>query len=539
MRKYYLLSAIISVFLNISLWAQENKARNPVIFADVPDISIVRVGENYYMTSTTMHMSPGVPVMKSSDLVNWKIVSYAYDILDTLDALTLTNGKNAYGKGTWASCIRYHNNKFYISTFSQTTGKTHIYSTKDIEKGPWSEISFKPSFHDNTLFFDDDGRIYLIYGNRKLRIVELKADLSGPIEGTDQIVIENASAPSGSDSGLGEGSQLFKVNGKYFLFNITWPRGGMRTVVIHRADKISGPWEGRLAFQDKGVAQGGLVDTPDGNWFAYLFRDFGSVGRIPYIVPLKWEDGWPVIGVDGKVPETLNLPASKGLSPGIVASDEFLRHKGEPPLPLVWQWNHNPDNNLWSVSKRKSWLRLTTGRIDTLFVTARNTLTQRTFGPVCSGSTLIDVSHMKEGDFAGLALLQRKFGQVGVSFKNGSKSIVMISNKTDKPVEMQSVQLNQKTVFLKAECDFRENADMATFSYSLDGKAWTPIGSQLKMEYSMPHFMGYRFGLFNYSRITPGGYVDFDWFRLYSINLFELIILQFNFFNYYPNNQII
>jgi beta-xylosidase len=288
----------------------------------------------------------------------------------------------------------------------------------------------------------------------------------------------------------------------------------MRTVVIHRADRITGPWEGRLALQDKGVAQGGLIDTPDGRWFAYLFRDFGAVGRIPYLVPVNWADGWPILGTDGKVPDTLNLPGSKGLMPGIVASDEFRRHKGEPPLPLVWQWNHNPDNNLWSVSKRKGYLRLTTGRVDTLFVMARNTLTQRTFGPECSGSTAINVSNMKEGDVAGLALLQRKFGLVGVKYHNGTKSIVMISAKSGNPVEVKSVPLNQKKVYLRAECDFRDRADTAYFYYSLDGKSWTPIGSQLKMEYSMPHFMGYRFGLFNYATRTPGGYVDFVWFRI-------------------------
>jgi beta-xylosidase len=257
-----------------------------------------------------------------------------------------------------------------------------------------------------------------------------------------------------------------------------------------------------------------MVDTPEGNWYAYLFRDYGSVGRIPYIVPMKWEDGWPVIGVDGKVPETLNLPASKGLIPGIVASDEFSRHKGDRALPLVWQWNHNPDNTLWSVTKRKGYLRLTTGHIDTILVSARNTLTQRTIGPVCSGSTCIDVSNMKEGDFAGLCLLQRKFGQVGVKFNNGTKSIVMVNAQTGRQVEAKSVPLDQKTVYLKAECNFREKADIANFFYSLDGKTWTPIGSQLKMEYSMPHFMGYRFGLFNYSTKTPGGFVDFDWFRI-------------------------
>ena len=478
-------------------------------------MSMIRVGDSYYMSSTTMHMAPGVPIMKSKDLVNWQIVNYAYNILDNVYALNLVNGKNSYGRGSWASSIRYHNGLFYVSTFAQTTGKTYIYSTKDIEKGPWKESSFSPSYHDNTLFFDDDGRVYLITGNKKLSLVELNADLSGvKPDGINQVIIENSSAPSGNDSGLGEGSQLFKVNGKYYLFNITWPRGGMRTVVIHRADKIIGPWEGRLAFQDLGVAQGGMVDTPDGRWFAYLFRDFGSVGRIPYLVPMKWEDGWPLIGTDGKVPETLDLPASKGLIPGIVASDEFNRKKGEPTLPLVWQWNHNPDNSLWSVTQRKGFLRLTTGRVDTILVAARNTLTQRTFGPQCWGSTAVDVSNMKEGDVAGLTLLQRKFGIAGVKSENGMKSILMINAQSGKPVVAETVPLNQKVVYLRAECDFRDKTDIAHFFYSLDGKKWTPIGTQLKMEYSMPHFMGYRFGLFNYATKTPGGYVDFDWFRL-------------------------
>jgi len=505
----------IAIFLNANILAQEKQAQNPVIFADVPDMSMIRVGDTYYMSSTTMHMSPGVPVMKSKDLINWEIVSYAYDILDNGDALNLNNGNNSYGRGSWASSLRYHNATWYVSTFAQTTGKTYIYSTKDIEKGPWKASSFSPAFHDNSLFFDDDGRVYMIFGNRKLTLVELNADASAvKAGGTNQVIIENSSAPSGKDSGLGEGSQLFKVNGKYYLFNITWPRGGMRTVVIHRADRITGPWEGRLALQDKGVAQGGLIDTPQGTWFAYLFRDYGSVGRIPYLVPVKWEDGWPVPGIDGKVPDNLNLPASKGLIPGIVASDEFSRRKGEPALPLVWQWNHNPDNSLWSVTQRKGFLRLTTGRVDTILVEARNTLTQRTFGPDCQGSTAMDVSKMKEGDVAGLTLLQSKFGIVGVKYVNGVKSVIMLNAQSGKPVEAESVPLNQKIVYLKAECDFRDKTDIAHFFYSLDGKKWIAIGTQLKMEYSMPHFMGYRFGLFNYATKTPGGYVDFDWFRI-------------------------
>jgi beta-xylosidase len=510
----FLLLLSSALIVSLSATAQPKKPQNPVIFADVPDMSMIRVGDTYYMSSTTMHMAPGVPIMKSTDLVNWELVNYAYDTLANVDAMNLVNGKSTYGKGTWASCIRYHKGIYIVSTFAQTTNKTYIYKTKDIEKGPWERIVFAPAYHDHTILFDDDGKIYMIWGVRKLRIIELKDDLTGVKEGTERVLLEDANAPIGKNVGLGEGSQIFKVNGKYYLFNIAWPRGGMRTVVIHRADNINGPWEGKVGFQDLGVAQGGMVDTPDGKWFAYLFRDFGAVGRIPYIVPMKWEDSWPVIGVYGKVPVTLDLPANKSLIPGIVNSDEFDRKKGEPALPLVWQWNHNPDNSLWSVAERKGFLRIKTGRIDSLFVLSRNTLTQRTIGPVCSGATAIDVSKLKEGDFAGLVLLQSKFGQVGVKMENGEKLIVMVNAGSGKPVEVQKVPLKQNLVYLKATCNFKDRTDRANFYYSLDGKKWEAIGNELKMEYSLAHFMGYRFGLFNYATKEPGGYADFDWFRI-------------------------
>jgi beta-xylosidase len=333
--------------------------------------------------------------------------------------------------------------------------------------------------------------------------------------GFDNVVITNASGVAGANIGLpAEGSQLFKVKGRYYLFNITWPRGGMRTVIIHRADNITGPYEGRIALQDKGVAQGGLVDTPQGEWYAYLFRDYGAVGRIPYLVPVSWVDGWPVLGEQGKVPDALNLPMTRGLIPGIVNSDDFDRSPGEPALPLVWQWNHNPDDRLWSVSLRSGFLRLTTGRIAPDFLSARNTLTQRTFGPECAGTIAVDVSHMNDGDVAGLALLQKQYGFVGVKSAGGNKSIVMVKVKSGTPVELQQVPLTQDVVHLRADCDFNELADTARFSYSLDGKSWVRIGEELKMVYTLPHFMGYRFGLFNYATQTAGGFVDFDYFRI-------------------------
>lgn len=500
---------------SVRLVRDKPQANNPVIFADVPDLSMIRVGSTYYMSSTTMHMSPGVPIMRSTDLVNWKLISYAYDTLADIDEVNMNNGKNIYGRGSWASCLRYHNGNFYLSTFSQKPDKTFIFVTKDIEKGPWKRISFSPSYHDHTIFFDDDGKIYLIAGAGKLRIFELKEDLSGVKPGSEKILIENASTPSGTGPGLpAEGSQLFKVNGKYYLFNISWPRGGMRTVLIHRADKITGPWEGRVALQDLGVAQGGLIDMPDGTWYSYLFRDYGAVGRIPYLVPVKWEDGWPVLGIDGKVPEHFNLPANKSLIPGIVDSDEFTRKKSDAALPLVWQWNHNPDNKLWSVTERKGFLRLKTGRTDTSFVTARNTLTQRTIGPVCSATTLLDVSNLKDGDVAGFGLLQKNYGFAGVRVRGTSKFIVMVNAGTGKPEEVAALPLNQQKIYLKAQCDFTNRRDTAEFFYSLDGKSWEVLGTPLKMSYTLPHFMGYRFSLFCYATKNTGGFADFDYFRI-------------------------
>ncbi len=515
--------ALITVAIGLSsnpTYAQQstvNKATNPIIFADVPDMSMIRVGDTYYMSSTTMHMNPGLPLMKSHDLVNWELFGYGHTTLQDRDELNLDNGKSTYGRGTWASSLRYHNNTFYVSTFAQTTGKTYIYSTKDIESGPWEVNEFEPMMHDHSLFFDND-KIYMIWGGGKVEIVELQADLSGIKPETQRVLIENATLPStpeGAKGGLpAEGSQLFKVNGKYYLFNISWPPGGMRTVIVHRADKLHGPYEGRVVLQDKGVAQGGLIDMPNGEWYAYLFQDHGAVGRIPFLVPVKWENDWPVLGVDGKVPAELDLPASTGLIPGIVHSDDFSRKAGDPALPLVWQWNHNPADALWSVDARKGYLRLTTGRVDNSFLQARNTLTQRTIGPTCVASTSIEVNKMKDGDFAGLSLLQKNYGLVGVRKHGNTKSLVMVNATTGVPEEVANLSLEQEHVHLKAMCDFTNKKDVATFFYSLDGEKWMPIGTALKMAYTIPHFMGYRFGLFNYATKEAGGYVDFDYFNI-------------------------
>ena len=491
-------------------------ARNPIIWADVPDVSVIRVGDIYYMSSTTMHMNPGLPIMKSEDLVNWELLGYAYETLVDNAQMNLEDGRNAYGKGSWASSLRFHQGRFYVSTFSATSGKTHIYWTDDIERGNWRESAFEPDLHDHSLFFEGD-RVFMVWGSNEIRLVELEADLSGvKTGGIDQVIIADASKVAGDDIMLpAEGSQLFKIDGRYYLMNITWPREGMRTVIVHRADQLTGPYEGRIALQYQGIAQGGLIDTPDGGWYALLFGDRGAVGRIPYLVPVTWRDGWPILGWQGAVPEAINLRLDGKLveninAAGLVASDEFE----QSTLPLPWQWNHNPEPQNWSLSARPGFLRLTNGRVDADLLHTRNTLTQRTFGPESAAEVRLDLSAMRPGDVAGLAMLQKHYGYVGVTQEAGERFLVMVGGEGERPRELGREHLQEDVVYLRAHADFRTLNDTARFFYSADGEVWHSIGAPLAMKYTLPHFMGYRFGLFSFATSEPGGHVDFDYFRL-------------------------
>jgi beta-xylosidase len=200
--------------------------------------------------------------------------------------------------------------------------------------------------------------------------------------------------------------------------------------------------------------------------------------------------------------------------PKIVASDEFDRRAADPALPLEWQWNHNPDSSCWSIAERPGYLRLTNGRIDTSILNTQNTLTQRTFGQECSASIAMDISNMKNGDFAGLAAFQKNYGYVGVKMSGNTRSIVMVNAGDGSPVEAASMPLDQERVYLKVYIDYRNRTDKACFYYSLDDIKWQVIGNTLQMSYTLPHFMGYRFALFNYATESAGGFVDFDFFRI-------------------------
>lgn len=477
---------------------------NPVIYSDVPDVDVIRVGSDYYMVSTTAHMSPGAPIMHSKDLVNWQIISYVFDTIDESPKNNLIGG-SIYSRGQWAASLRYHDGLFYV--FFGTGNKSYIYTARD-PAGKWEQkLVIDEYLHDASMLFDDDGRIYLVHGVSRVRIVEFYKDLSG----IDPAGL-NVEIISGEPKGLLEGAHFYKYGDTYYITFIWWPGGGIRTQLCYRSDKVGGPYQMKtilsddLGYAGHGVAQGCLIDTPQGDWYAMLFQDHAAVGRVPVLMPCRWEAGWPMLGdSDGKVPPVMEIPVRRrARKTELVVSDDFKKKSG---LGITWQWNHNPDNSRWSLTERPGYLRLRTGRVDTNLFEARNTLTQRTEGPKCSGVVSLDLSRMKDGDRAGLAAFCSEPGTIEVHREHGKNYLVM----TDRGVEKGRAALDQNRVYLKMECDF--TTDHAVFSYSPDDREWTPLGEKFQMIFSVVHFTGNKFAIFNYATKTPGGYVDVDFFR--------------------------
>src|SRR5690625_3370835 len=195
-KKSFMVSLILTLIISLlpinPILAQQEVTtfKNPVIWSDVPDPDVIRVGDTYYMSSTTMHMNPGVPIMKSKNLVNWEIVNYVYDVLEKDDAQALRNGQNEYGSGSWASSLRYHEGIYYLAVASNTAGETYIFQTEDIENGEWTKSTLGGLYHDMSLLFDD-GNVYLVYGGTDIRIIELTPDATAIKEdGLDQVIIE-------------------------------------------------------------------------------------------------------------------------------------------------------------------------------------------------------------------------------------------------------------------------------------------------------------------------------------------------------------
>ena len=526
----FLLAACLVLAAGCTASPKEQVAVNPLTYTDIPDPDIIRVGEDYYMVSTTMYFCPGAPIMHSRDLVHWEIVSYIYDVIEDDDIYNLRDGKNAYGKGQWATTLRYHDGTYYALFVANDQQKTYMYRTKDIVNGPWERNVIEGYFmHDASLLFDD-GRLWVVWGNGNLHLVELEPDGSAVKAGAEaELLIES---PREGWNLRAEGAHFYHIGDYYYVLEIDWPRDKPRTATVWRSKDIHGPYESKVVLQGTlggrgdGIAQGPIVETQNGDWYAVQFQDHGAVGRIPCLQPVTWVDGWPMMGENGVPLEevTVNLPPQG--RDYVWDNDEFDSAK----LALVWQWNHKAPEG-WSLTERPGWLRLRAAKATGL-ADARGTLTQRTVGPRCISEVLLDASGMKPGDEAGLAAFQSASARIGVRVsETGQRFVVLHENarvfargedgrptfqKKDQDVgvgimEDEKVWLRINYIFTPQEEG--EEADTAYFSYSFDGKEWIEFPYSLSMRFSLDYFTGYRSALFNYATLEEGGIADFDWFH--------------------------
>jgi beta-xylosidase len=503
--------------------AQQTTFTNPILYADYSDPDMIRVGSDYYMVASSFHLSPGIPILKSRDLVHWTIIGHVlpklpfdplYDMPGphTLnDTISKPIGGTKYASGVWAPSIRHHDGKFWV--YWATPDEGIFMSTATDPAGAWTApVAVKPmaGLEDPCPFWDEDGRAWLVHGKvgaGPLILHEMSPDGTRLLDEGKLIAEDKINLP------VLEGPKFYKRGGWYYIFA---PIGGVGTgpQVAGRARKITGPYEWRVVLEPgttpvQGPHQGGWVETPSGEgWFAH-FNSTGAFGRIVHLQPVKWVDDWPVMGApipdkssgqpgaSWPMPDTGNAPTSDRIQD----SDEFAASK----LGLQWSWNHNPDDSKWSLTARPGWLRLEAGQANQI-VNARNTLTQVLQGPRSTFTTRIDLSNMQDGQRAGLTLFGVRPAWIGV-VRDGTQNRMTLSVEG---VETAGPVVTGNVIQLRAEVS---EGQSVRYSYSFDGKRFVRLGDPAWLA-RFSWWKGARPALFSFNRKGAGGSVDIDWFRV-------------------------
>jgi beta-xylosidase len=560
-----------STLAHAQSWTADNgngTYTNPLFYDEFSDPDILRVGDDYYLAGTTMHTVPGLVILHSKDLVNWENISYCFDRFDfDDDAFSLKNHQEIYGQGVWAPAIRYANGQFYV--FTNINGKgLQCYTSKDI-RGPWEHHNMQGRIYDLSVLFDDDGKIYAIHGYGEVKCTELKPDMSGPIEETERTIIPEGSA-------VGEGHHMYKINGMYYLISTDYRPNG-RTL-CSRSKSIWGPYETITITADEtfgyhaasltqvpegeqyrighdgtkfgipevdkdatactNIHQGGIVEDQSGQWWALLMMDFHSIGRTVTLAPITWKDGWPMLGLEGnlgRAPRTWRKPDVRGNGGAGVRgyentsfapydrSDDFeYSRTSVPPHPRtsdkslkpIWQWNHNPDDKMWSLKNGR--LRLNTMPAEQL-MWARNTLTQRVIGPTSVTTVELYTKGMKDGDVAGLGNINVPCSWIGI-VKDGNdftlQCFEQLTNDTT-VLKPQTSILKPQTSRIYLRCIGDYDNDQMQYAYSLDGKEYKTLGRKMPLSYQLISFQGSRHALFAFNvKGRNGGYAEFDNFTV-------------------------
>ena len=518
---------------------------NPLFYDEFSDPDIIRVGDDYYLAGTTMHTVPGLVILHSKDLVNWENISYCFDRFDFADdAFSLKNHKEIYGQGVWAPAIRYANGQFYV--FTNINGKgLQCYTSKDI-RGPWQHHNMQGNIYDLSVLFDDDGKIYAIHKYGEVHCTELKPDMSGPLEGTDRVIIPEGNA-------IGEGHHMYKINGMYYLISTDYSPNG-RTL-CSRAKSIWGPYETITITADEtfgyhaapltqvpqgvkyrigedgtkfgipavdkdatactNIHQGGIVEDQSGQWWALLMMDFHSIGRTVTLAPITWKDGWPMLGLEGNLGRAPRTWLKPNINADVKPHAPYERNEdfNTKKLGRIWQWNHNPDDTKWSLKNGR--LRLQSMPAEQL-MWARNTLTQRVIGPTSIATVELYTKGMKDGDVAGLGNINVPCSWIGI-VKEGKNLILRCfeqatNDTTDIPLTSPLLPLTSK-IWLRMVGDF--DHDRAHYEYSLDGTSYQQLGREMPLSYQLISFQGSRHALFAFNhKGKNGGYAEFDNFTV-------------------------
>ncbi|GGO24955.1 family 43 glycosylhydrolase [Micromonospora parathelypteridis] len=492
---------------------------NPTVWQDFADVDIIRVDNAYYLSASTMHYSPGAPVLRSYDLVNWEFAGHSVPRLDFGSKYDLSGG-HAYVDGIWASTLNYRpSNRTYYWAGCIDFAQTHIYTASAVD-GAWSKHTTIPNcYYDAGMLIDDNDTMYVAYGNGTISVAQLSAD------GKSQVRAQQVYTTPSSIGTL-EGARFYKRNGAYYIW-LTRPANGQ--YVLKSTNGPFGPYEQRQVLLNLpgpisggGVPhQGGLVQTQNGDWYYLAFVDAYPGGRMPAMAPITWTgDGWPVLqtvnGAWGNSYPKPNLPAPPRTVKPLTGTDTFAG----TTLGPQWEWNHNPDNSRWSVNNA---LSLQTATVTGDLYAARNTLTHRIQGPTSTATIELEYSTMRDGDRTGLAVLRNSSAWIGVRRDNGSTRLVMQNgltmdgnwNTTSTGSEVASTAVSGGRIWLRANADIRPGSGrQARFSYSTDGVNFTSFGNALTLENNWQFFMGYRFAVFNHATQALGGAVTVRRFDL-------------------------
>ncbi|MFY9351178.1 MAG: glycoside hydrolase 43 family protein [Sphingobium sp.] len=482
--------------------------RNPVLFADYPDPDIIRVGEDFYFASTTFANSPGVTILHSKDMVNWRIVSHVVDRLDGDPRYDLKDGGD-YRHGFYAASLRRHKGLFYLAV-TPVGHKTRIYRSASIT-GPWTYKELDREAFDPALFIDGDGTAYLgtsIGSDGTVTLLTLNDDLSAVTAA--KVTYYNKGA---------EGSKIVRHNGYYYLFNAI---PGKLAMTVSRARSLWGPWETKPSIDDKtGGHQGAIVDMPDGSWYGFVMVDAGAIGRMTNISPIFWKDDWPWWGTPDRpdyVPDRSPKPIPGHPFAEPPTSDDFA----SPKLGLQWQWNHNPDDSKWSLKERPGFLRLHATQADGIW-TARNTLTQKAQGPKMRAVAKLDTKGIKPGDICGLGNFGKYNAQLSVvGGAKGATSLRMMLTESTKDgpvtqVRIPSIPIKGRTLWLRTDMDF--DTKVGRVAYSLDNAKWTEVGGSfpLAFDWRTGTFQGQQIAVSCYNPAPAGGHLDVDSFTLAAL----------------------